>query len=91
MHGMGSTAVSDESVSMNSQDMAMLSDEPAPGNLGAMSNCEQICGYCLSYSQSSATISNLTHKVVSSLQADIYSRFVPSDPLKSLFRPPISA
>lgn len=90
MHGMDSLTIADGTDLMSSQNMGEFPGEPASNNLDAMSNCEQVCGYCLSYSQPGAKISNLTPKSGASLQADFYSRFFPTEPLNSLFRPPIS-
>ena len=90
MHGMGSMSSADGTDLMSSQNMGDLAGESASDNLNAMSNCEQVCGYCLSYSQPGAKISNLFRNVATSHQADFYSRFAPTEPPKSLFRPPIS-
>lgn len=89
MHGMDSLSIESGTDLISPQNMAESPVEPAADSSHAMSNCEQACGYCLGFSQPGAKISNLFYDVGSSLQADIYSRFAPSDPLKSLFRPPI--
>ena len=96
MHGMDSMPSADETAITNIQDMSELPDKSdnrlssSLDRLDVMSDCEQICGYCLSYSQPGAKISNLTPKSGASRQADFYSRFSPTEPLNSLFRPPIS-
>lgn len=96
MHGMDSLPIADETALTNIQDMSELPDKSdnrlssSLDRLDVMSDCEQICGYCLSYSQPGAKISNLFRNVANSQQADFYSRFAPTEPPKSLFRPPIS-
>ena len=70
MHGMDSLIIADGTDVMSPQNMGEFSGEPASNNLDAMSNCEQVCGYCLSYSQPGAKISNLIRDVANSQQAD---------------------
>jgi len=94
MHGMHSQPGMDGIGFTNTQatgNIAIDSGERMSIDATPMSNCEQVCGYCLGSSQPGAKIINSVHDNGATLQADIYSRFVPSDPLKSLFRPPISA
>ena len=94
MHGMDSQIVLDVSHSKNMEgigDSSSATGENASSNSNGFNNCEQVCGACLSYSQSGAKLSYLLHDPGVSPQANVYSRFAPSESPQSLFRPPISA
>ena len=93
MHGMDSQIVLDVSHSMNMEgisDSSSATGENTSSSSDGFNNCEQVCGACLSYSQSGAKLSYLFHDPGVSPQANFYSRFAPSQPPQSLFRPPIS-
>jgi hypothetical protein len=71
-------------------DSSYATGENESSNSNGFNNCEQACGACLSYSQSGAKLSYLLHDPGVAPQAILYSRFAPSEPPQSLFRPPIS-
>lgn len=71
-------------------DTANQSDEHWSFNFDRLNNCEQVCGNCLNYSYAGTRIMSLIHDDRTSLQVKFYSRFAPTEPSSSLFRPPIS-
>lgn len=69
---------------------ANQSDEHSYPDFDRLNNCEQVCGNCLNYSYSGTRIMPLIHDDRASLQRKFYSRFAPTEPSSSLFRPPIA-
>lgn len=77
------------SIAMSNRENNSVNEIDSSG-MSDMANCEQVCSYCISYNHLSEKNSNLVNELLSSQQIDLYSRFAPTDPLKGLFRPPIS-
>ncbi|MEQ8409201.1 MAG: hypothetical protein RKH07_13095 [Gammaproteobacteria bacterium] len=94
MHSIDSQIAADASPSKNMEGTGYTTSatgENLPSSSHGVNNCELVCGACLSYSQPGARLSYLLHDQGVSPQGNIYSRFAPSQPPQSLFRPPISA
>ena len=77
------------SIAMSNMERNSVNESDSSG-MSDMANCEQVCNYCISYNHLGEENSNLVTELLSSQQIVLYSRFAPTDPLKSLFRPPIS-
>lgn len=68
-------------------DHSMESD---PGTMHEISNCEQICGYCINQNLPSSEVSGLFISLRSTKNLDLYLPPTPSGFYRDLFRPPIS-
>ena len=78
----------DSAPNVKSMTAMTMPAEMSGDSVYTLDNCEQICGYCLSYSLTAPAVLSPLSVKYSSLRLDYYQSFLPSAYLNNLFRPP---
>ena len=78
---------------LHSTEHAVGSDlvlESGPGSMHEISNCEQVCGYCVTQNLPAPDLSGLHIVLRGADNPDLYIPPAPTGYYRDLFRPPIS-